>query len=363
MNLSVCIIMKNEEANIGRCLEALLQHGFPKENIVLVDTGSTDRSVELAEKYLDTVYHFAWIDDFAAAKNHAASLATTDTVLILDADEYVEEADWAELERLIKAHPHEAGTILRDNHIEKDGIHGMHRDRTERIYDRREYAFFYPIHEQLLPKNGGEGHYYEATLRVSHSGYLLSPEATKKKAERNIFILMKELEQRKEDPYILFQLGQSYYFMEDMEHAVEWYEKGLKQKTDPKAEYVQMMVIGYGEALLALEKNKEALEYFSGIYECFSFTPEFVFLMGQIYLNNGMLLQAYAEYLKCLQMKPNRTEGVTSFYAYHSIALINEMLGEKEAAIGFYKKAGDYPRSLARLKELESEGMGQENNT
>ena len=116
-----------------------------------------------------------------------------------------------------------------------------------------------------------------------------------------------------------------------------------------------MMLIGYGEALLALGREKEALEYFTGVYERFSFTPEVVFLMGQIYLNNGMLLQAYAEYLKCLQMKPNRTEGVTSFYAYHSIALINEMLGEREAAIGFYKKAGDYPRSKQRLKELEEE--------
>ncbi|MBR3525836.1 MAG: glycosyl transferase family 2, partial [Lachnospiraceae bacterium] len=152
-----------------------------------------------------------------------------------------------------------------------------------------------------------------------------------------------------------FQLGQSCYLMEDMQHAAEWYEKGLQQKTDPKAEYVQMMVIGYGEALLAMERNTEALDYFKGIYDLFSFTPEFVFLMGQIYLNNGMLLQAYAEYLKCLQMKPNRTEGVTSFYAYHSIALINEMLGEKEAAIGFYRKAGDYPRSVQRLKELEGE--------
>ena len=68
---------------------------------------------------------------------------------------------------------------------------------------------------------------------------------------------------------------------------------------------------------------------------------------------NTMLLQAYKEFLKCLSMKPNRNPGVTSHYSFHNIGVINEMLGNKEAAITFYRKAGDYSRSVKRLKELE----------
>ena len=234
MDLSVCIIMKNEEANIGHCLSALIGHGFPKEKIVLVDTGSTDRSVELASEYLDTVNHFEWIDDFAAAKNYAVSLAPTDMVLILDADEYIEDADWAGVERAIREHADEAGMILRDNLIEKDGIRGMHRDRTERLYDRREYAFFYPIHEQLLKKDGSQAGYYEIPIRVSHSGYLLSPETAKKKAERNIRLLLKELEHKKDDPYILSNWGSLVTLWKICSMQPNGMKKGFSRRRIPK---------------------------------------------------------------------------------------------------------------------------------
>ena len=139
--------------------------------------------------------------------------------------------------------------------------------------------------------------------------------------------------------------------MRDLASAYEWYKKGLAYDVNPQLEYVQMMVIGYGECMLNIGLEKEALSLAS-VYDDFSFTPEFVFLMGQIYLNNNMYMQAYGEFLKCLTMKENRTQGVTSFFSYHNIGVINEILGNTEGAITFYKKAGDYPRSVERLKEL-----------
>ena len=85
--LSVCIIVKNEEENLKKCLLALL--AFPFE-IVVVDTGSADRTVEVAKRYTEQVYDFAWCDDFAAAKNFAIQKASNDLVLVLDSDEYIE---------------------------------------------------------------------------------------------------------------------------------------------------------------------------------------------------------------------------------------------------------------------------------
>ena len=84
MRISQCMIVKNEEANIEKALS--WGRGILWEQIV-VDTGSTDRTVELAEAMGAKIYHFDWIDDFAAAKNFAISKAEGDWVALLDADE------------------------------------------------------------------------------------------------------------------------------------------------------------------------------------------------------------------------------------------------------------------------------------
>ena len=86
IRLSQCMIVKNEEKNIERALS--WGKSFMWEQIV-VDTGSTDRTVEIARRLGAKVYHFEWIDDFAAAKNYAVSQAQGDWIVFLDADEYL----------------------------------------------------------------------------------------------------------------------------------------------------------------------------------------------------------------------------------------------------------------------------------
>ena len=84
ITISLCIIVRNEENTIGCCLDSV--KGIPDE-IVIVDTGSTDRTKEIVEKYADRIFDFTWIDDFAAARNLAFSQATMDYILWLDADD------------------------------------------------------------------------------------------------------------------------------------------------------------------------------------------------------------------------------------------------------------------------------------
>ena len=354
--ISVCIIMKNEEKHIENCLKALISHGFGPDGvngeIVLVDTGSTDQSVTIAQKYLPVVHHFDWINDFAAAKNYAASLAVNDWILIIDTDEYMQSFDAAAVQEYMQHHTKEIGTLLSIVPIEENDISTKRYFQVERMFHRKFYHFIYPIHEQLVPiDNCCTLGYHKLPVSILHYGYFGSEEMLQKKAARNNEILFRELKKRPEDPYLYFQIGQSYLLLRDYESACEWFGKGLAYDIDPKMEYAQMMVIGYGDCLLATGREKEAMDLLS-VYDDFCDTPEFVFLAGQIYMNNDMYLKAYAEFIKCLSMVPNRTEGVTTFFAYHNIAVINEVLGNKEMAIEFYKKAGDYPRSKERLKEL-----------
>lgn len=361
--ISVCIIMKNEEKHIGNCLEALSRHGFGQKNnnrfgeIVVVDTGSTDKSVEIAQEYTDSIHSFTWINDFSAAKNFAVSKARSDYVLVIDADEYLESVDMVQIQALLSAHPRSIGMLLRSNYAEENGIRAIHNDRVERLFSRKDFHFQYPIHEQVVPvpKESPEKtatlSRYPIPLHVMHYGYLMPEAALAEKARRNNDILFEEIKKRPNDPYLYFQIGQSFMLLRDYESAYTWYQKGLAFDVDPGMEYVQMMVIGYGECMLNTGREKEALSL-SSVYDDFSFTPEFVFLMGQIYFNNDMYMQAYAEFIKCLTMKENRTKGVTTFFPCHNIGVINEIFGNTEGAITFYKKAGDYPRSVERLKEL-----------
>ncbi|MDR2599304.1 MAG: glycosyltransferase family 2 protein, partial [Oscillospiraceae bacterium] len=90
IKLSQCMIVKNEEKNIEQALRWAKNITFEQ---IVVDTGSTDRTVEIAKKMGAKVYHFEWINDFSAAKNFAIEQATGDWITTLDADEYMEKQD------------------------------------------------------------------------------------------------------------------------------------------------------------------------------------------------------------------------------------------------------------------------------
>ena len=92
--ISVCIIAKNEEANIERCLSSLAPYGF---EIVVVDTGSTDRTKEIAAKYTDRIFDFEWTDNFSEARNYSLRMASNNWIFMMDCDEWIDSIDIEEM--------------------------------------------------------------------------------------------------------------------------------------------------------------------------------------------------------------------------------------------------------------------------
>jgi hypothetical protein len=171
------------------------------------------------------------------------------------------------------------------------------------------------------------------------------------KAERNNQLLFKMLETAPDDPYLYFQLGQSFNAMGDNENACLYYGKGLEYDVDPRTEYVQMMVTGYGYSLINLGRFEEAL-LFENIYDEFSGSADFVCLMGLIYLRNGLVAQALEEFAKAATFKTARTEGCNSYIPTYNMGCIHEVLGNTDLAIDLYRKCGDFEPAKKRLAIL-----------
>lgn len=131
--ISVCIITKNECDNLNICLERL--SSYPVE-IVVIDTGSTDNTKQVARKYTGNVYDFEWINDFSAARNFAISKATKDYILMIDTDEFIDTFDYDAIIKLIKANPNSVGRIHRKNIFESNGSDMTSNELINRLFPK-----------------------------------------------------------------------------------------------------------------------------------------------------------------------------------------------------------------------------------
>lgn len=228
--VSVCIIAKNEEKFIEDCLKHLLPYGM---EIIVADTGSTDRTKEIAEKYADRVVDFEWVNDFAAARNYCASFAKNNWILAIDCDEIVQSVDIRILRMLMQKHARYTG-VLRLKNITDDGRGNKGYVNTDvpRMYNKNFYTFDFAIHEQIVPidpaKRDDPMDGFLLPIDIIHHGYALDNETMKKKQVRNLELLYQELETSPDKGYVYFQIGQSQLTLSGTKDAIEAYEKAME---------------------------------------------------------------------------------------------------------------------------------------
>lgn len=150
ITVSVAMIVKNEEAVLARCLDSL--HGIADE-IVIVDTGSADRTKEIAARYTDKIYDFAWVDDFSAARNFAFSKCTMEYVYSADADEMLDEKNRQRFLELKQAMLPEI-EIVQMYYVNCAGdfntTGNFEREYRGKLYKRlRQFVWEDPIHETV----------------------------------------------------------------------------------------------------------------------------------------------------------------------------------------------------------------------
>ena len=347
--ISVCIISKNEEQYIEKCLQSLGRYDW---EIIVTDTGSTDNTISLALKYTNHIYHFPWNNNFSDARNFGISHASHKWILNIDCDEYLENQDSSE-ELLRKLTPVlNTPQLLGMIHITNPIAGTKHLSSVEpvaRLFQRDYYQYSGKIHEQPVPIHEKKEIYYTDTpLSFYHAGYA-DKITLSQKSNRNIQLLKDALSESPDDPYLWQQLGQSYYVINDYANALQAFDRGLSFDVNPRLQYVQNMVEAYGYCLLELKQFQQALQL-ENIYDTFCSRADFVFLMGLIYMNNGLFDKAIAEFEKATTIPNHSVQGVNSYLAYYNAGVICECSGQKEKAYAYYRQCGNYEPAKERLK-------------
>lgn len=346
--ISVCIIAKNEEKYIETCLQALKP--FDVE-IVVVDTGSTDRTKEIAAKYTDSLYDFEWIGDFSAARNYAAKVAKHDYIFALDCDEFIEKFSISDICKTLKKEPNSSLAISINNVVGSGNSVSKFFSEADRIYDRRFVHFVNRIHEQLASKDSNSKVLRRViNTSVLHMGYYLTPEEKIKKNERNIELLLKQIEEKPDDCYSYFQLGQSYAEIKENEKAYEARKKAISLKPTITSGYTDILLVGYAKSALEMGDYEDALILLD-YYDSMKSNADYMFHLGQVYYANGRLEEALKTFELATKCTDCHVDGMNTYFPYNAMFLLYEKLGENEKASEYKNMAEDALRKSFNLNK------------
>jgi len=278
--ISLCIIVKNEEDVIGRCLDSV--QGIADE-IIVVDTGSTDTTKQIVRKYTNQVYDFPWINDFSAARNFAFSLATQNYILWLDADDVILEDDRKLFLALKSTLDPAIDSVTMHYHLSQDeNGHITSSLRRNRLVKRaNNFKWLGAVHEYLAVG----GIIMNSDVAITHC-------ALSHDSDRNLHIYAERLAKgEKFSPRDLYYYANELHDHGKQEEAIDFYQQFLATKQG----WVEDNIAACGkvaDCFLALNNPEKQLEY---IYKSFTYdTPraELCCRLGSHHLQANQLKQA-----------------------------------------------------------------------
>ena len=370
MKLSACVITKNEEENIGTWLASMKKIA---DEMIVVDTGSTDRTVEMAKEAGARVFHHAWQNDFAAAKNAALEKAKGDWILFLDADEHFSPQTLPKVRPLlekVEASPKPiVGVICRLINIDKDqGNRFMGAIFQLRIFrNSRDLRYEGKIHEHIVDVRREEHEMFATPkLVIFHTGYSLH--LVRKKLERNLDFLRQKEEAQGESVDDALHYMDCYYGLGDFARAAEYARKAIASKIiymgREGAEYW-----GLVRALLAQKRPKE--EILPVLEEAMAKYPD----LAEFPMEVGLLAWEERDYLlaekmfrrgmACRKKTPTSLRADNSLQMFPfvcaSLGKIETMKGRRTEAFDLFLRAvKEYPYDKSLFLALYDALAGQE---
>lgn len=339
-DICLCMIVKNEQRVLADCLESV-KSGFAQ--IVVVDTGSTDTTKEIALGYGVELYEMPWPDSYSEARNVSLSYARTKWNMWMDADDTVSRLSLeAILQAVIHADPNTGGFVVPIRFVDEGPTGGTQVDHVKVFPNRKGIQFDARIHEQLLPSIRAKG---LEVVRIKgalihHSGYDTSVEGQAIKRAREEKLLLLDHEEDPTHPFKLFNLGMTYHFRKEHEVAIDWLTKCIAASL-PEESHVRKAYALLGVSRRELGDVEGALATFETGLAITPEDPELLFQSAAVLSGLGRLSEAKERYL---QVPPELAGhfssvdvGILTFKRFHNLGTVCLGLGQYSDARSYWK--------------------------
>ncbi|WP_440113472.1 glycosyltransferase [Paenibacillus sp. QZ-Y1] len=336
--IALCMIVKNEEQYLRRCLDSVKDK---VDQIIIVDTGSTDATVDIAKEYTDEVYNFKWVNDFSAARNEAIKYATSDYILIMDADEYLDEDSDLKADvssecdyYFLKVH----NLLSQGQKIENTSIR-LFANFRGLYYRNRLHEHLNNLDEDKKAFTSGVGKSY-----LYHTGYTDEMMQDRDKQKRNLPLMLQEV---KENPnaYNLFNMGRTYKWVGEHEKAVHYFKMAYPLSTN--LIIVSDLITNLSQCLISLKREFDALQILNDATVLYPNETDLRHTQALVFLEVHYYKDAIAALKTCLQLGDQGitiTEGNGTYMAYYRLAELYEK------NYGF-SKSYDYIVEAIKLKK------------
>lgn len=308
--VSLCMIVKNEESNLGRCLASIKNH---VDEIIIVDTGSTDRTKEIAREHGAIVYEHPWNNSFSEARNVSLRYATKDLILIMDGDDEFHSEDLKAFD-LLKEKVTEKEMLIYFDTLNYGGdqpsLLNITINPNPRLFSNHAgFCYEGTVHNQLVNHEREVKHIYE-TIRIFHYGYLNSYQSF----DPNIAYSF----------YLIMRLIMLYYNKQEYQTSIQYAKEGLKYYPDSTdINYYYGLANGaIGRVTIAERALKRCLEIGDHGRDKFLYgTGSFraAFELGALYERMRDYEEAFHFYNKALSLMPSFIEA--AYAMFHVLSL------------------------------------------
>ena len=293
ITISLCMIVKNEEKILERCLKS---YAPLMDEIIVVDTGSTDKTKEIASRFTDKIYDFKWVDDFSAARNFSFEKATCDYIFSADADEVLDEENREQFAVLKQVLDEEIEIVQMyyGNQFQNGTIYNYDCELRPKLFKRlRTFTWIEPIHETVrtLPV------VFDSDIVITHM-----PEENHTKRDLEAFEWMvgrgERMSSRLHNIYAkeLFVSGDE----SDFERAIPFFESSFLDENRADDEKLEAVCV-LAKAYRLLKKDAKFVKYvFSEIGIC----AEICYEIGQYFYDNGEYADAMHWFLVATNTQP-----------------------------------------------------------
>ena len=338
--LGLCLIAKDEEKNIAKCIESVRKI---VDEIVVVDTGSKDNTVPIAESLGAAVYQYPWDDNFSNARNFAIGHAKSEWLLLLDADEQVDQSGLDTIVAFINTTEMDGAYFRVRNYIGSYSPQDFAMHNALRLLrNNGKYQYRGAIHEQIVSDDLDYVTRFETlSVILNHYGYLDNEIAEKRKRERNMPILERELKENPDDFYVLYYLGNEYLAMYQVEQALDYYLKSYqnaKKRNMVFAHlYLRMMT-----SMETLGKFKESLDLIKEALEVCPLCTDYEFVRAVVFFRTRRYTLAIKSLKRCLEMGVPPApleflEGCGTYRAAYMLGDIYAIMEDYEASLKWYQ--------------------------